>query len=241
MRISSRKTASALRRMSSFSPGDLAGDADREARAGERVAVDEMLGQAQLAAELAHLVLEQFAQRLDQLQFHARRQAADIVVRLDRDRGAAEWADRLDHIGIERALRQELDVADLVRLLVEHVDKGGADRLALFLGVGDAGELVEEQPARIAMDQRNVVMAAEEAARPPRPRPARNRPVSTKMQVSWSPIASCSSTAATAELTPPERPQTTRPVPTWRRMLLDRLGAEQRHRPVAAAAGRPYA
>ena len=49
------------------------------------MAADERFRQAQLAAERAHLVLEQFAQRLDQLQLHPLRQAADIVVRLDRD------------------------------------------------------------------------------------------------------------------------------------------------------------
>ena len=38
------------------------------------------------------------------------------------------------------------------------------------------------------------------------------------MQVSWSPIASCSSTAATELSTPPDRPQITRPAPTWARM-----------------------
>ena len=48
------------------------------------MAADERLRQAQLAAERAHLVLEQFAQRLDQLHLHALRQAADIVMRLDR-------------------------------------------------------------------------------------------------------------------------------------------------------------
>ena len=48
------------------------------------------------------------------------------------------------------------------RLLVEHVDKGGADRLALFLGVGDAGELGKKQIAGVAMDERDVVMAAEQ-------------------------------------------------------------------------------
>src|SRR5665213_1346555 len=37
------------------------------------------------------------------------------------------------------------------------------------------------------------------------------------MQVSWSPIASCSSTATTDESTTPDKPQTTRPLPTWRR------------------------
>jgi hypothetical protein len=45
--------------------------------------------QAEFAAERAHLVLEQFAQRLDELHVHALGQAADIVVRLDRHRRAA--------------------------------------------------------------------------------------------------------------------------------------------------------
>jgi hypothetical protein len=44
------------------------------------------------------------------------------------------------------------------------------------------------------------------------------KPWSTKMQVSWSPMASCSSTAVTAESTPPDSPQITRSKPTWRLM-----------------------
>jgi hypothetical protein len=50
------------------------------------VAADEHFGQAQLAAQFADFVLEQFAQRLDQLHVHAFGQAADVVVALDRDR-----------------------------------------------------------------------------------------------------------------------------------------------------------
>src|SRR5208282_6187386 len=115
-------------------PRDLARDADRETRAGERVALDETVGQAELAAECAHLVLEELAQWLDELEIHAVGQAADIVMRLDRDRGSAERAHRLDHVGIEGALRQKLDAAKLGGLLVEDVDKGGADRLALVFG-----------------------------------------------------------------------------------------------------------
>ena len=38
------------------------------------------------------------------------------------------------------------------------------------------------------------------------------------MQVSWSPIASWISTAATLESTPPDNPQITLPLPTWARM-----------------------
>ena len=51
--------------------------------------------QAELAAEHAHLVLEQLAQRLDQLQLHALGQAADIVVRLDGDAGPLNETDSI--------------------------------------------------------------------------------------------------------------------------------------------------
>ena len=58
------------------------------------------------------------------------------------------------------------------------------------------------------------------------PSPARIRPWSTKTQVSWSPIASWISTAATAESTPPDRPQMTRPLPTWR-LIASRASARK--------------
>ena len=129
---------------------------------GERVAADERLGQAELAAELAHLVLEQFAQRLDQLHVHPLGQAADIVVALDRHRRPAGEADAFDHVGIERALGEEVGAADLLRLGLEHVDEVCADELALGLGVGDAGEPAEEVRARVDVDQRDVVAVAEQ-------------------------------------------------------------------------------
>ena len=43
-------------------------------------------------------------------------------------------------------------------------------------------------------------------------------PWSTNTHVSWSPIARCTSSAATLESTPPESPQITRPSPTWARI-----------------------
>jgi hypothetical protein len=44
-------------------------------------------GRPSSLAEQAHLVLEQFAQRLDELHVHALGQAADIVMALDRHSG----------------------------------------------------------------------------------------------------------------------------------------------------------
>jgi hypothetical protein len=42
----------------------LAGNADGQARPGKRVPADKAVGKAEFAAEVAHLVLEQLAQRL---------------------------------------------------------------------------------------------------------------------------------------------------------------------------------
>src|SRR6185437_6515925 len=89
----------------------------------EGMAVDEGRRQPKLAAERPHLVLEQLAQRLDQLEPHALGQAADIVVRLDGRRRSAREGHALDDVWIERALGEEVDLAELLRFLVEHFDE----------------------------------------------------------------------------------------------------------------------
>jgi hypothetical protein len=83
-RSSSMKIASARRSRSACSRLHLAEDAHAQPRPRERMAVDHVVRQAERVAELAHLVLEQLAQRLEQLQVQRFRQAADVVVRLDR-------------------------------------------------------------------------------------------------------------------------------------------------------------
>ncbi len=76
---------------------------------GERLAPHHRLGQTELEADRAHFVLEQRLQGLDQLELQVVGQAADVVVALDvRGSGAAA---RLDDVGVERALHEELDVA----------------------------------------------------------------------------------------------------------------------------------
>src|SRR3954466_7081243 len=73
-------------------------------------------GPPQLDAPLAHLVLEQRAQRLDQLELKVLGEPADVVVRLDRRRARA--AARLDFFRVERALHQVARVAEALRLLL---------------------------------------------------------------------------------------------------------------------------
>ena len=61
----------------------------------------------------AHLVLEQRAQRLDELELEVVGQAADVVVGLDV--GGAGAAAGLDDVGVERALHEERDLGAAVR------------------------------------------------------------------------------------------------------------------------------
>ena len=140
---------------------DLADDPDRQARARERLAQDHRLGQAHLQADLADLVLEQVAQRLDELEAQVGRQAADVVVGLDLLGGLRLGGGALDDVGVERALGQEVDGADLGRLLLEDADELVADDLALLLGVLDAGEPGQEALARIDHDQVHAEVALE--------------------------------------------------------------------------------
>mgnify|MGYP001411570002 CR=1 FL=1 len=116
-----------------------------QTRPRERVAVDHVVGQAQFQADLAHFVLEQFTQRLDQFKGHVFRQAAHVVVRLDHVRLAGLGTSRLDHVGVDGALGEEFHILELGRLGIEHLDKGAANDLTLLFRVGDAGQAAEEQ------------------------------------------------------------------------------------------------
>src|SRR5689334_11915253 len=105
----------------------------------------DLLRQAEFPADLTHLVLEQLAERLDQFPRKIRSQAADVVVRLDRDRWPAERRCRFYHVGVQRALHQERDVAPHVfRRLLEYIDEGVTDAPSLLLGIFDIGERLEE-------------------------------------------------------------------------------------------------
>src|SRR6185369_13018795 len=82
-----------------------ADDADRKAGTRKRLAPDEPLRQAELGADGADLVLEERAQRFDELELEVLGEAADVVVGLDRRRAGA--AAGLDHVGVERPLDEE--------------------------------------------------------------------------------------------------------------------------------------
>src|SRR5881396_617606 len=122
---------------------DGADDAHGEPGARERLAGDDLLGDAQHAPQVAHLVLEQLAQRLEQLEAHALGKTAHVVVALD---GGGRAAHRygLDDVRVERPLGEEGGVGDLPGLLLEHLDEGDADGAPLALGVLDVVQVLEE-------------------------------------------------------------------------------------------------
>ena len=140
-------------------PGDFADDADAQARAGEGLAPDDLVGQAELGADGAHLVLEEGAQRFDELELDVLGQAADVVVGLDVGRAVA--AAGFDDVGVEGALHEELDFLaagaglfeDLTLGFLEGADELLADDLALALGLGDALERFEEVSGGVDGDQ----------------------------------------------------------------------------------------
>ena len=132
------------------------------------MAADDLLRQPQGAAHLAHLIFEQTAQRLHQLELQILGQAADVVVALDLHRHPLAslrvdvGAGRLDHIGIKRALGEVIEGAEALALLFEDADEFGADQFALLLGVGDAGELADEAFAGIDVLDVDVEALVEE-------------------------------------------------------------------------------
>src|SRR5690606_42022761 len=89
------------------------------------------------------LFRSQLAQRFDQAHLHVLGQAADVVVTLDDVGLAGLAAGRLDHVGVDRALRQPFGVGELAGFLIEDLDEQVADDLALGLGVADPFERLE--------------------------------------------------------------------------------------------------
>jgi len=104
-----------------------------------------LLRQPELAAERPDLVFEELPDGLDELEVQVLRQSAHVVVTLDGRRRSADGGGALDHVRVERALCQELDIPQLSRFLGEYVDKHFADGLALLFGVSDVLESVQEE------------------------------------------------------------------------------------------------
>ncbi len=119
-------------------------NAHAQARPREGMAVDHIVRQAELQTDFSHFVFEQLTQRFHQLHFHGFRQAAHIVVGFDHVSLAGFGGCGFNHIRIDGALGQPIDVFEFGGFIIEHIDEGVADDLALGFGVVHAVELAEE-------------------------------------------------------------------------------------------------
>ena len=136
----------------------LANDANTQARAREGLAVHQVIGQAKLATNRTHLVLEQGAQGLNQLEGHVLGQAAHVVVALNIRR--ALTAAGLDDVGVQGTLDQELHLAtggadlfdDLLLGGLERANEFATNDLALGFRVGDSGQSGQESLGLVAGD-----------------------------------------------------------------------------------------
>ena len=184
----------------------------------------------------ADLVLEELAQRLEQLQVQRLGQPAHVVVRLDGDRllglGAGRSRSRRDRSCPARATSP---FGQLLRLALEHLDEQPADDLALLLGVARRPSSPRRTRRRAFTRSTFTPRCFAKVSITWSPSSRRSSPVSTKTQVSWSPMALWMSAAATAESTPPDRPRITSSLPTCSRMCSIACGDELRHVPVGPA------
>ncbi len=99
---------------------------------------DDCVRQAEHFADLAHLILEKFAQRLDEFEAEFFRQAADVVMEFDVRAMPRVSVAGFNDIGVERSLCKKARVSDVLRLAAESLDELSADDLPLFLRVDDA-------------------------------------------------------------------------------------------------------
>ncbi len=71
------------------------------------------------------------------------------------------YAVALENIGIDRALREELNVILLARFFFKYANKLGADDFSLFFRLGNTCQLVEKTVYRIYIDEIGVHLVAE--------------------------------------------------------------------------------
>ncbi len=128
--------------------GDLAEHAHGEPRTGKRLAVHDRFGKAELFTHLAHFVLEEIAQRFQELQIHALGKPADVVMGLDAGRGVMPDA-RFDHVGIERSLHQDRNAAEALGFFFEHANERLPDDPPLLLRIRHALQRADEAIAGV--------------------------------------------------------------------------------------------
>ena len=118
--------------------------------------------QTQFQSQLAHLVFEKALERFDERELHVLGKPADVVMALDERGGIARDGHGLDHVGIQRALREELRFARALGGGLENIDERFADDLAFALGIADAAQLGQKQRGRLLVLQLHFEIATKD-------------------------------------------------------------------------------
>mmetsp|Transcript_36144 Transcript_36144/g.61620 ORF Transcript_36144/g.61620 Transcript_36144/m.61620 type:complete len:405 (+) Transcript_36144:570-1784(+) len=102
---------------------------------------------AQCNTQLAHFILEQFAQRLNELQLHCCRESTNIMMSFD----SGTWTlvrNTLNNIRIKSSLEQEITSScislNFLCLLLEDVDECPTNDLTFLFGIGNTLEQIQE-------------------------------------------------------------------------------------------------
>ena len=135
---------------------------DGQPRTREGVTPDDMGREPQDFAQLSHLVLEQTAQRLDQLESKLLRKPAHVVMQLDVGGRAGKTVTRFDDVRIERSLGEERRTpVDLRGGSFEHIDKAVSDQPALLLRIDNPLKITKKIAPRINDAQIGLEVIAE--------------------------------------------------------------------------------
>lgn len=143
-----------------FLGGDLADDAHAQTGTGEGLPPDQLVGNAQLLAYPADLILEEAAQGLDDVQkLHILGHFDLVVVGFDLIGVALAG---LDAVGVDGTLGKEGIVAALAANLVpEHLIELGSDDFPLLLRVYHAFQALQEMLLAVDPDEMHVKEAGE--------------------------------------------------------------------------------
>ena len=133
--------------------GDCAEAAHAETGTREGLTVNHVVRKTEGFAHYADFVLEKKFKGLDELELEVLGKSAHVVVSLD--------AVALKNVGIDGALGEELDALEFASFLLENADELGADDFALFLRLGNAGELVKETVYGVNVNEVGVHLVAE--------------------------------------------------------------------------------
>ena len=121
--------------------GNITEDTNGKTRTRERMTGNQMLRHTELTTHTAHLILKQPLQGFTELQMHLLGQSTHIMVTLDH---LTRDIQRLDTVGINRALCQPFGIGNLLGLSIENLHEITTNNFALLLRISHTLKVTKE-------------------------------------------------------------------------------------------------